>query len=127
MRALFFIIIFLLSFSAYGQMDPGLQRVSDSLANLYASGPGISGIKSVSAIGGGSIGPPAGFIWIPQQAFVSDGSGFSIRVNSLEMPDTLFPGDNIKLPVFSSEQHLLDNPGDVMYSIAVKELVHESK
>lgn len=97
-------------------------RTSDSLAALYEHAvPSQAGTKRVTAFSGGVLTVPEGKVWSIEEVTVSDGSGFNIKVSSLDIPDTLYAGEQIKIPVFGSESHLLDNPSEATYTFEINE------
>lgn len=112
-----------LLFSQTNNLDDIL-KTSDSLAALYGSAPtstSSSNEKRITAMGGGTLTVPEGSQWVVKNVSVSDGSGFNINVASLDIQDTLQPGEKVKIPVFATESHFLDKPGDAIYTFTIIE------
>jgi hypothetical protein len=118
-------LLLVLKLSATAQENnlDDILKTSDSLAQLYgnATTAKSEGPLRIIAVAGGSLSVPEGKTWTVENVSVGDGSGFNISVNSMQFPDTLFPGDQIKVPVFGSESHLLDNPSDATYTFTINE------
>lgn len=72
-------------------------------------------------MGGGVLTVPETSRWVVKQVSVSDGSGFNISVSSLDIPDTLQAGEQVKIPVFATETHFLDNPSEAIYTFTILE------